>query len=410
MKTNQQKIIVGIDLGSTMIRVAIGECSEDGIKIIGYDVSGSRGIRKGEVVNPKSAASAIREAIYWTRLCYDFQQVEFVVGIGGFICSQISHGEVRVKQDRVSEQDVSRVIKSAQSIKLPPNRETLHIIPCEYIIDKQTKTNRPLGLKGSTLEVTAHIITVESASIKNLVKACKLAGLKRFNVVLQSLATAEAVLLPDELEQNVALIDIGGATSNIAICSSGALCHTSNMFSVSKQLSCDLAVGLRIKMADAENIKHLHGCCLESMVDRDKMVEIERLKDSSKQLIPHQRIVNILEMRMTEVFTLIARELSCCDFKGDFLDGVVIVGGTSRMPGIVELAKRELKMPVRIGTPLADTSVTNIASNAYFSTAVGLALFGAKTDSVTQGIMVGDGSLWVFRACQAIRHLWRKFV
>jgi cell division protein FtsA len=412
VKTIQQEIIVGLDLGSTMIRVAIGKRCEESIEIIGVGENPSQGMRKGIVINPGNTAAAIRKALNEAELMAGCTGKNVVVGISGVsILSQTSYAEVWVKQDKVSEQDVREGIWSAtRSILLPPDREILHVIPIEFIIDKQTRTNLPSGMTGSTLEVKAHIVTVASASIRNIVKACKLAGLRELNIVLQSLATAETVLLPDELEQGVVLIDIGGGPAKIAVFSSGVLLNYNQSVSFGSQLTTDVAVGLRIPMLQAEQVKRLHGCCLESLIKSDDMIEIELLKDNSKQLIPCQHIVYIFGARMEEMFTLISRELQKSGYDGKLAAGAVITGGTSLLRGVDELASRVLNMPVRIDSPRSIEEVVDTISLPHHSTAVGLVLLGSRSDEVPQGIMVGGVNLWVLRATLAIRHLWSKFV
>ncbi len=231
MKTSRKKIIVGIDLGSVPIRVAIAERSEEGIKFISYDVCSSKGMVNGEVIDPESAATAIHNAAYLPTNFHESKLLNFVVSVGGLpIRRQTSHGEVRVKREKVSEQDVYRVLQSARTIQLPPDYEILHIIPREYVIDKQTKTSQPLGLTGSSLEVNAIIVTVESAYMQKLVKACRLAGLKRFNFVLQSLASVRAALLAAKQEQGMALFDIDGEPTEIPIYANGSLCNSSKIY------------------------------------------------------------------------------------------------------------------------------------------------------------------------------------
>lgn len=410
MKTTRQEIIVGLDLGNYQIRVAIGARREEGIEIIGVGQSQSSGMRKGQVVNCETSASAIRKAVSQAERMAGCMVSSVVVGTSDWtICSHISHGSVRIKQGIVSEQDIRRVMQSTRKIHLPRNHEIMHTLPCEYLIDNQTRTGQPLGMTGSTLEVTAHIITLASDSIKSIVKACKMAGLKELTIVLQSLATAETMLLSEERQQGVVHIDFGAGPAKIAAYSNNSLSFYNRSWLSGHQITEFMAIYLRILMAQAEQVKCRHGCCHESVINRDVTIEIEQKNDQGKKLIPHQTIFDITVENMEAMFSLISSELQKSGLTGKLVAGAVITGGSSLMPGMEELAKKMLKMPVRIGSPRTIEGLVDTVSPPQHSTAVGLVLFRARADGFPQAIRVGEGDSLMIRATQAIRHLLRKF-
>lgn len=410
MKTPQQGIIVGLDIGTTQIRAAIGKRCEGGIAIIGVGQSPSRGMRKGIVINVEATADAIRKAVDEAENMAGCQVQNVVVGIAGVTMrSHYSHGEVQVEQGTVSEKDIRDVIVLARKIQLPSDYKILHAIPVEFVIDKETTTNQPVDMTGSTLEVKLHIVTVASSSIKKIVNACNLAGLKRLNIVLQSLATAETLLLPEERVQGVVQIDIGGGVTKTTVFAKSALSFCAHSVQIGQQLTTDVAVGLRISMVQAEEVKRLYGCCLASNIQDGDVFEIVRLKDNAKQLIPRQLMVDILEGRLEELLLLIKRELQKSGYNGGLVAGAILTGGTSLLPGIEELANQVLDMPVRIGSPGAINGLVDTISLPQHATAVALVLFGARNDGVPQGIMTRGGNLLLLRTTLAIKRVIEKF-
>lgn len=409
MKSNMQEIIAGLDLGNNMIRVAIGKRCDGGIEIIGVGQSTSRVMRKGEVIDVEIASAAIRKAVNEAEQMAGCKVKTAVVGFAGAsIRSQMSHGELRLKHGKVCERDIHEVIELARAIQLPPDHEILHFIPCGFVIDKQTKTSAPLGTTGSLLEVKAHIITVSSGNIQKIANACKLAGLRKMNIVLQLLATAETVLQPEELEQGVVLIDFGGGPVKVAVFSNGALKQYNSLWLSGNKLTEDVAVGLRIPMVQAEQIKRLQGCCLENMVDSEELIEIDLLKDNSKKLVPRQRLAEIIGWRTEEMFTLISVELQKTDRDEEPVGTAVISGGSSFLPGMKELASQVLNMPVRIGMPGSVNGLVDSISQPHHSTAVGLVLLGARK-GFQQGIKADGDNLLILRTIQMIRRVWREF-
>lgn len=411
MKPTRQEIMVGLDIGTTKICAVIGKRSEDGIEIIGVGQNPSHGVRKGMVVNMESTAAAIRKSVNEAELMAGCQINDVVVGIADkFIRGQNSLGVVRVKSGEVSEQDIGRVIESARTIPLSPDREILHIIPREFIIAGQHEICQPLGMTCSRLEVKVHIVTAASTSIRNIIKACSLAGLQTSTVVLQSLASAEAVLMQEERELGVAIIDIGGGTTDIAVLRNGAVWHIAEIPVAGNHLTNDLTVGLRILKNEAEQIKRMHGCCLKNMVDKDVKIETPLTGSSNKKILSQSEIAVILQARTEELFTLVAKRLHHSEYEGELIAGAVITGGTSLLPGMVELAEQVLNMPVRIGRPNNIKGLVDVVSQPLYSTGVGLVQYGFRTESVPKSVNSDKNNTVIRRATQMIRRVWSEFV
>jgi cell division protein FtsA len=410
VKTTPQEIIAGLDIGTTKICVVIGKRRTDGIEIIGVGQSPSCGVKRGIVVNLESTATAIRKAVAEAELMAGCEVSNVVVGIADkFIRGQNSPGVVRVKSGEVCEQDVHHVIESARTISLPPNHEILHIIPREFIIGSQHEINQPLGMAGSRLEVKTHVVTAASTSIRNIIKSCTMAGLQTSAIVLKSLAAAEAVLMPEERKLGVALIDIGGGTTDIAVIHNGAVWLTAEIPIAGNQLTNDLAIGMHTLRNEAEEIKRMHGCCLGSMADKDELVELTGSGGRNKRIVPRKQIAAILQARVEELLMLIDRQLCSSDHEGELVAGVVLTGGSSLLPGMVDLAEQILNMPVRIGSPINIRGLVDVASQPLYSAGVGLVLYGFRTESAPKRVNSEENNTMVHRATQMLRRVWKEF-
>ena len=411
MKTTSQEIIAGLDIGTTKVCVVIGKRCKDGIEIIGVGQSPSLGVKQGMVVNMESTAAAIRKAVTEAELMAGCEVHNVVVGIADrFIHGQNSPGVVRVKSGEVCEEDVRQVIESARTIPIPPNHDILHIIPREFIIGNQHEVHQPLGMACSRLEVKVHIVTAASTSIRNIMKSCNMAGLQVSTIVLKSLAVAEAALLKEERELGVALIDIGGGTTDIAVIRNGAVWLTAEIPVAGNHLTNDLAICLQLLRNDAELLKLTHGCCLNNMVDKAELVEITSSDVSRKKILPRREIAAILEARVEELFMLIARQLRRSDYEGELVAGAVITGGSSLLPGMAELAEQMLNMPVRIGCPINIRGLVDVVNQPIYSAGVGLVLYGFRTESAPKRMNSEENNTIVQRATQMLRRVWKEFV
>ncbi len=304
--SNQDTIIVGLDIGTTKICAIVANVTEGDVDIIGIGTSPSSGVRKGVVINIDSTVSAIKKAINEAELMAGCEIKSVYVGIaGGHIKGINSQGVIAIKNREVTPEDIKRVIDAAKLVPISQDREILHVLPQEFIIDDQDGIKHPIGMSGVRLEARVHIVTGATASSQNVIKSSNKAGLDVAGAVLEPLATAQAVLSEDEKELGVCLVDIGGGTTDIAVIYGGAIQYTSVLTVGGAQLTNDIAVGLKIPIAEAERIKHKYGCCLSSMVLPDETIEIPTIGGREPRLLGRNVLAEILEARVEELFGLV---------------------------------------------------------------------------------------------------------
>ncbi|TGU74149.1 cell division protein FtsA [Geomonas terrae] len=381
--TRRDNLIVGLDIGTTKICAIVGNVTEDGIDIVGIGTSPSKGLRKGVVINIESTVSAIKKAIEEAELMAGCEIKSVYAGIaGGHIKGFNSQGVIAIKNREVSPEDVKRVIEAAKAIAIPMDREVIHILPQEFIIDDQDGIREPLGMSGVRLEAKVHIVTGAVASAQNIVKSCNRAGLEVADIVLEQLSSSEAVLSADEKELGVALVDIGGGTTDIAIFVDGAIKHTSVLSLGGNHLTNDIAVGLRTPMAEAERIKQKYGCCLSSMVGKDETIEVPSVGGRKPRILSRQLLCEILEPRVEEIFTLVNREIVKSGLEDMIASGVVITGGSTILEGMPELAEQIFNLPVRRGLPQRIGGLTDVVNSPVYATGVGLVVYGSKNVGV----------------------------
>ncbi len=370
-------IVVGLDIGTTKICAVVGELSEDSIEIIGVGSHPSVGLRKGVVVNIDSTVNSIRNAVEEAELMAGCEITSAFIGIAGsHIKGFNSHGVIAVKGEEVAEEDVERVIDAARAVAIPMDREIIHILPQEYIVDDQGGILDPVGMMGVRLEAKVHIVTAAVTAAQNLVKCANRAGLDVDDIVLQPLASAQAVLTEEEKEIGVALIDFGGGTTDLALLSEGAIKHTAVLGLGGNNLTYDISVGLRTPMNDAEKIKIRHGTCLVSMVKRDEMIEVPSVGGRKPRQLSRHILAEILEPRIEEIFTLIDQEIQRTRLKDLLASGVVITGGSAVLPGVCEMADQIFQLPTRVGLPRNISGLVDVVDSPMYSTAVGLVLYG----------------------------------
>lgn len=383
MAGNRDNLIVGLDIGTTKICAIVGNVTEDGIDIVGIGTSPSKGLRKGVVINIESTVSAIKKAIEEAELMAGCEIKSVYAGIaGGHIKGFNSQGVIAIKNREVSPEDVKRVIEAAKAIAIPMDREVIHILPQEFIIDDQDGIREPLGMSGVRLEAKVHIVTGAVASAQNIVKSCNRAGLEVADIVLEQLSSSEAVLSADEKELGVALVDIGGGTTDIAIFVDGAIKHTSVLSLGGNHLTNDIAVGLRTPMAEAERIKQKYGCCLSSLVGKDETIEVPSVGGRKPRVLSRQLLCEILEPRVEEIFTLVNREIVKSGLEDLIASGVVITGGSTILEGMPELAEQIFNLPVRRGLPQRIGGLTDVVNSPVYATGVGLVVYGSKNVGV----------------------------
>ena len=379
MSGRRDNLIVGLDIGTTKICAIVGNLTEDGIDIVGIGTSPSKGLRKGVVINIESTVAAIKKAIEEAELMAGCEIKSVYAGIaGGHIKGFNSQGVIAIKNREVSPEDVKRVIEAAKAIAIPMDREVIHILPQEFIIDDQDGIREPLGMSGVRLEAKVHIVTGAVASAQNIVKSCNRAGLEVADIVLEQLSSSEAVLSADEKELGVALVDIGGGTTDIAIFVDGAIKHTSVLSLGGNHLTNDIAVGLRTPMAEAERIKQKYGCCLSSLVGKDETIEVPSVGGRKPRILSRQLLCEILEPRVEEIFTLVNREIVKSGLEDMIASGVVITGGSTILEGMPELAEQIFNLPVRRGLPQRIGGLIDVVNSPVYATGVGLVVYGSK--------------------------------
>ena len=379
----KDNLIVGLDIGTTKICAIVGNVTEEGIDIVGIGTSPSRGLRKGVVINIESTVASIRKAVEEAELMAGCEIKSVYAGIaGGHIKGFNSQGIIAIKNREVSSEDVKRVIDAAKAIAIPMDREVIHILPQEFIIDDQDGIREPLGMSGVRLEARVHIVTGAVASAQNIIKSCNRANLDVADIVLEQLASSEAVLSAEEKELGVALVDIGGGTTDIAIFIDGAIKHTSVLSLGGNQMTNDIAVGLRTPMAEAEKIKQKYGCCLSSLVGKDETIEVPSVGGRKPRVLSRQLLAEILEPRVQEIFDLVYRELIKSGYEDSIASGVVITGGSTILEGMPELAEQVFNLPVRRGVPANIGGLIDVVNSPVYATGVGLVVYGSKNATV----------------------------
>jgi len=372
---NREHVVVGLDIGTTKICALAAETDgAEPLAIVGFGQARSDGIRKGVVVNIEKTVRSIQQAVRECELMCGTQIKEVYAGIAGHHIQGInSHGMVTVQNNRtVSEEDIRRVIDAAQAINIPNDREVLHILPQDFIVDDQDGVQNPLGMSGIRLEVDVHIVTCSATSGQNIVKCCNLAGLDVADVVLEPLASAQAVLSQDERELGVVLVDIGGGTTDIAIYSAGSIVHTSVLALGGNHLTNDIAIGLSTPLAEAESLKHKHGVAMTTLVEPDEMIQVPSVGGRRSRTLDKRVIAEIIEPRFREVYELVNSEIDRSGYRNVIASGVVITGGSSIMPGADDLAAEILQFPVRVGFPENITGLNEITYSPMHATGVGL--------------------------------------
>jgi len=400
--SKRENIIVGLDIGTTKICAIVGEIKEphrpDGfpsVDIIGIGTSPSRGLRKGVVVNIESTVESIKKSVEEAELMAGVQIQSVYAGIaGGHIKGFNSRGVIAVKDREVTKADVDRVIDAARAVAIPLDREVLHILPQEFIVDDQDGIKDPLGMSGVRLEAEVHIITGAVTSAQNIVKSVNRAGLQVDDIILQPLASSEAVLTPEERDLGVTMVDIGGGTTDIATFLEGGIWHTAVLGIGGNHLTSDVAIGLRTPAAEAEKIKIKHGCALTAMVKGDETIEVPSVGGRPPRVLSRQILSEIIEPRAEEIFGLVAREIKRTGYEEQVASGVVITGGTAILQGMIEVAERVLDLPVRRGAPTNLGGLADIVNNPMYATGVGLILYALKTQGDREAHRYGDRRLF----------------
>jgi cell division protein FtsA len=376
----ESNIVVGLDLGTTKVCAIVGEVSSSGvIDIIGVGTHPSYGLKRGVVVNIEETVNSIKKAVEEAEHMSGCEIRTVFTGIaGGHIKGISGHGMITIRNREVTKSDVDRVIESASALLIPADREILHIIPQEFIVDGQPGIKDPIGIYGIKLEAKVHIVTGQVTAAQNLVKCIHLAGMDVADISIEQLASSEAVLTEDEKEIGVVLIDIGGGTTDIGIFYGGTIRYIENLTLGGDHIDRDIALGLSTPLAGARKLKEKYGVALTSLVDPEEKIEVVSVGGRNPRIVSRRDLAAIIEPRMEEIFTLVKREIQKSGFQEFVPGGVVITGGSVILDGSVELAEKVLGMPVRRGVPCNVGGLKDIIANPIYATGVGLVHYGSR--------------------------------
>ncbi len=379
-KRDDEKLIVGLDIGTSKVLAIVGEVSPTGeVEIVGVGHHPSRGMKKGVVVNIESTVQSIQRAVEEAELMAGCQIHSVFAGIAGsHISSFNSHGIVAIKDKEVGPGDVERVIEAARALAIPADQKVLHILPQEFIIDKQEGIREPIGMSGVRLEAKVHIVTGAVSAAQNIIKCVRRCGLEVDDIILEQLASSMSVLNDDEKELGVCIVDIGGGTTDISVFTEGAIRHTAVIPIAGDQVTNDIAVALRTPTQNAEDIKKKYGCALTQLAHREDTLEVPSVGDRPPRKLSRQTLAEVIEPRIEELYGLIQAELRRSGFEDVLGSGIVLTGGSAKMEGMVDLAEEVFHMPVRLGVPQYVGGLKGVVQNPIFATGVGLVLYGAK--------------------------------
>jgi cell division protein FtsA len=373
------EFIIGLDVGTTKVCAVVGEAKDGSIEIIGIGSSPSRGLKKGVVVNIESTVESIRNAVQEAEMMSGIEIKSVYAGTAGrHIKSISSSGVVAVKDKEINQSEVERVVNAAGAVAIPFDREILHVIPSSFTVNGQNGISDPRGMEGVRLEADVQIITGDATSVHNLIKCCQKAGLEVIDVLFEPLASASLILSEDEKELGVALVDIGGGTTDITIFQGGCIRHIAALPIGGGSFTNDIAIGMRMQVSEAEDIKKKYGASMLALVREDDEMEIRGGDDKPVRHVPRRHLIEILQPRAEELITLIKEELMESGLHGSLVSGVVLTGGGASMEGMNVMAENVLELPVRTGVPSGIINMMGIASKPEYLTGMGLIFFGAE--------------------------------
>lgn len=373
------EILVGLDVGTTKVSAVVGEIGEDGITILGVGTVPCRGLRKGIVSNIDWTVRAIKDAIESAQTMAGVEIRTVYAGIAGsHIRSASSDGVAAIAGGEVTRADVERALEGARAIPVDADRQILHVLPREFIVDAQDGIRDPIGMSGVRLGAKVNLVTAATSCVQNVVRCAERCGLTVADVVLEPLASSEAVLSEDEKEIGVAVVDIGGGTTDVIIYVDGGIAHASVIPVGGNNITSDVAAGLRTPMAEADRLKKLHGCALSRMVADDEEIEVPGVGGHAPRRVPRRLLADIIEPRVEEIFAVIRKRLEDTGLLEQLSSGVVLTGGAVLLEGMTEFAEEILGMPVRVGYPTGVRGITQLVNGPQYSTGVGLVKYGAQ--------------------------------
>lgn len=375
---NEPSLVVGLDIGTTKIACVVGERNgAGGVDVVGIGTHVSKGLRKGVVINIDDTTRSIQAAVEEAEMMAGVRIDAVLAGIaGGHIRSMNSQGMVPIKTGQVGQADVDKVLDTAQALAIPMDREVLHVLAQEFNVDDQEGIGDPRGMSGVRLAAKVHIVTASCAAAENIVRCCEMAGLRVQDIVLEQLASSAAVLTEDERELGVALVDIGGGTTDIAVFQGGSVVHTHVLPVGGGHVTSDIAYGLRAPIKVAEQLKKDHGSALVELVEGHEMFDVPHVGGERCNSTSRRMLAEVIESRAQETFELVAQELRRSGYEDMLPAGVVLTGGGNMLLGMTTLAERVLGVTARLGRPRDIGGLSDVVNSPIYSTGVGLVAFG----------------------------------
>ena len=406
----KERYVVGLDVGTSKVAAIVGEMMDDGtLDIIGIGLADSKGIRRGVVNNVDSAAEAIKKALDEAELTAGVEiDTVYLALSGAHVKAFNSRGVVAVagRNREITREDVKRAIDAARAVALPGGREILHVLPQDFVIDDQDSIAVPVGMTGSRLEVNVHVVTGSSSSMQNMVACVNRAGVEVAETVLEQLAASESVLSADEKELGVALVDIGGGTTDFAVFERGSLWHTGVLAVGGDHFTNDIAVGLRMPIPGAEKLKRRSGCALSSMVGEDDTMEVASMAGRRSRVMPRRVLSEILQPRAEEICHLLWDEIRKAGFERSLNSGIVLTGGGAMLDGMAEIAEQIFDLPVRRGAPDGVGGLADHVNSPAYATSVGLVMY-AHRNAQLEPARAGAGAIGRFTG--RLRTLFKDF-
>ena len=407
-----EQYLVGLDVGTSKIAAIVGEAidDEEGLDIVGIGLAEANGIRRGAVVNLEAAVQSIKKAIEEAELTAGVEIDSVHLGLSGaHVKAFNSRGVVAVagKSREITREDVRRAIDAAKAVALPSGREIVHVLPQDFVVDEQDGIVAPIGMTGARLEVNVHVVTGSTSTTQNIVACVNRAGVEVADTVLEQLAAAEAVLTSDEKELGVALVDIGGGTTDFAIFEKGSLWHTGVVALGGDHFTNDIAVGLRTPIPEAEKTKRRCGCALSALVDEEETIEVASVGGRQPRVMSRRILSEVLQPRAEEIFHQLWDEIRRAGYERSLNSGIVLTGGGSILDGIPEIADQIFDLPMRRGCPVGVGGLTDHVNNPAFATAVGLVLYARRNQRIEYNRSVGVGTL--SRVAGRLRGLFKEF-
>ena len=406
----KEQYLVGLDVGTSKIAVIVGEVMEDDeLDIIGIGTSESEGIKRGAVVNLEAAVESIKKAVEEAELTAGVEIDSVHLGLSGRHAKAFnSRGVVAIagRDNEITREDVKRSIDAAKAVSLPNGQEILHVLPQDFVVDEQDGIAAPIGMTGARLEVNVHVVTGNVSTTKNIVSCVNKSGVRVVETVLEQLAAAEAVLTSDEKELGVALVDVGGGTTDFAVYERGSLWQTGAVPYGGDHFTNDIAVGLRMPIPDAEKTKRRSGCALASMVEKDQTIEIASVGGRQSRIMPRRLLADVLQPRAEEIFHKLWDEVRVAGFESSLHSGIVLTGGGAGLDGLPEIADQIFNLQIRRGLPVGVGGLTDHVNNPSFATAVGLVLY-AHRNQISNGSQLESSVLGGLTG--RVRGLWADF-